>query len=167
MSFRKAAFDHVGGFAEQMGRTGKRLHGCEETEFSIRLTKAMPDAIILYEPSSQVGHHVSQERASVGYFVRRCWAEGLSKAEVSRRVGSSRALSAERHYASRVLPKGIWNGLRDSANGDLWGAARSAMMLLGLAATAAGYGVGTVIHPAARSDGGAEVTPADGSRKAT
>jgi glycosyltransferase involved in cell wall biosynthesis len=147
MSFRKAAFDHVGGFAEQMGRIGQRLFGGEETEFSIRLTQANPDAIILYEPSSQVEHHMTQHRASLGYFVRRCWAEGISKAEVSRRVGRSRALSTERHYALRVLPRGIWNGLHDSIIGDLWGAARSGAIVLGLAATAAGYCVGTIFRP--------------------
>ena len=147
MSFRKAAFDHVGGFAEQMGRIGQRLFGGEETEFSIRLTQANPDAIILYEPSSQVEHHMTQHRASLGYFVRRCWAEGISKAEVSRRVGRSRALSTERHYALRVLPRGIWNGFHDSISGDLWGAARSGAIALGLAATAAGYCAGAIVRP--------------------
>jgi len=150
MSFRKAAFDHVGGFAEQMGRVGERLFGCEETEFSIRLTQAHPSVIILHEPSSQVEHHVAPRRASLRYFVKRCWSEGISKAEVSRRVGTSRALSAELYYASRVLPKGIWKGLHDSAAGDLWGVARSIAILLGLVATAAGYCFGVFCRP---SDG--------------
>jgi glycosyltransferase involved in cell wall biosynthesis len=153
MSFRKSAFDHVGGFAEQMGRIGERLQACEETEFSIRLTQANPDAIVLYEPTSQVEHHVAHQRASFGYFVRRCWAEGVSKAEVSRRVGRSRALSAERHYVLRVLPRGIWKGLHDGAAGDPWGAASSAAIVLGLVATAAGYCAGTICRP---SDGGGE-----------
>ncbi len=144
MSFRKCAFEVVGGFAEQLGRTGERLLGCEETEFSIRLTQAKPNAIILHEPASQVEHHVTRQRASLSYFLRRCWAEGLSKAEVARRVGRSRALSTERDYAFRVLPRGIWTGLRDSITGDLWGAARSVTILLGLATTAAGYCIGTV-----------------------
>jgi glucosyl-dolichyl phosphate glucuronosyltransferase len=147
MSFRKAAFDQVGGFTEQMGRVGEGVLGCEETEFSIRLTQASPDAIILYQPSSQVEHHVAQQRASLRYFVRRCWAEGLSKAEVSRRVGRASALSSERHYVSRVLPRGIWNGIHDSVTGDIWGAARSAAIVLGFVATAAGYFVGTVCRP--------------------
>ena len=150
MSFRKAAFDHVGGFAEQMGRIGEGLFACEETEFSIRLTQANPDTIILYEPSSQVEHHVTKNRASLGYFVRRCWAEGISKAEVSRRVGRSRALSAELHYALRVLPRGIWNGLHNSAGGDLWGVARSGAIMLGFIATAAGYCGGTFCRPSHR-----------------
>src|SRR5262249_21386701 len=80
---------------------------------------------------------------------------------------SARALSAERYYTSRVLPKGIWTGLRDSATGDLWGAARSAVMVLGLAATAAGYCVGAVCRPAAPAGGGSEAAPADGCREAS
>lgn len=150
MSFRKAAFDHVGGFAEQMGRIGEQLFGCEETEFSIRLSQADPDAIILYEPSSQVEHHLARHRASLSYFVRRCWAEGISKAEVARRVGRSRALSTERHYALHVLPQGFWKGLHDSASGDPWGMARSVAIVVGLLATAAGYCTGTVFRSAAR-----------------
>lgn len=153
MSFRRTAFDDVGGFAEQMGRVREQLFGCEETEFSIRLTQANSDAIILYEPSSQVEHHLAQHRATLGYFVRRCWAEGISKAEVSRRVGRSRALSTERHYVLRVLPRGIWRGLRDSAVGDLWGAFRALAIVLGLVVTATGYCSGTVRRPL---DGGRE-----------
>jgi glycosyltransferase involved in cell wall biosynthesis len=147
MSFRKTAFDNVGGFAETMGRVGDRPLGCEETEFSIRLTQANPDAILLYNPSAQVEHHVPEQRGSVSYFARRCWAEGLSKAEVSRRVGRSSALSAERHYTSRVLPRGIWQALCDGSTGDIWGAARSAAIVLGLVVTTAGYCVGNLRWP--------------------
>jgi glycosyltransferase involved in cell wall biosynthesis len=154
MSFRKAAFDQVGGFVEAMGRIGDRPLGCEETEFCIRLTRANPDAIILYTPFAQVEHHVSEQRGSVRYFARRCWAEGLSKAEVSRRVGRSSSLSAERHHAMRVLPRGIWQGLRDSSAGDLWGASRSAAIVLGLVATAVGYGVGSCRWPQLGHRGG-------------
>jgi len=153
MSFRKAAFDHVGGFVERMGRIGERLLSGEETEFSIRLAKANPDKIILYEPSSQVEHHLAQQRASLRYFFKRCWAEGLSKADVSRRVGHPRALSTECRYVSRVLPRGIWKGLYDSASGDPWGAVRSMAIVLGLVTTAAGYFAGAVCHS---SDNGTE-----------
>lgn len=149
MSFRRCAFDQVGGFAEQLGRTGDRLLGCEETEFSIRLGQANPDAIILHEPASQVEHYVARERASLSYFVRRCWAEGISKAEVARRVGPSKALSAERHYVLQVLPKGILNGVQSTIMGDPWGAARSMTIILGLATTALGYLVGTFDRPSA------------------
>ena len=147
MSFRKTAFDNVGGFIEAMGRIGDRHLCCEETEFSIRLTRAYPGAILLYNPSAQVEHHVPEQRGSVRYFAMRCWAEGLSKAEVSRRVGRSSALSTERHYVSRVLPSGIWRGLRDSGNGDVQGAVRAAAIVLGLVVTGAGYCIGSLRGP--------------------
>jgi glucosyl-dolichyl phosphate glucuronosyltransferase len=149
MSFRRSAFDSVGGFSETMGRIGDRPLGCEETEFSIRLTQANPGALLLYNPAAEVQHHVSEQRGSVRYFARRCWAEGLSKAEVARRVGRSSALSAERAYTSRVLPRGIWQGLRDSCSGDIWGAARAAAIVLGLASTTAGYCFGNLRRPSA------------------
>jgi glycosyltransferase involved in cell wall biosynthesis len=146
MSFRKVAFELAGGFVEEMGRIRNRPLGCEETEFSIRLTQAEPKAILLFDPSAEIEHHVTQQRGSLGYFARRCWAEGLSKAEVSRRVGRVSALSAERDYASRVLPKAIWRGLSDSMKGDIWGVARSGAMVFGLVVTAAGYCVGTLFN---------------------
>lgn len=142
MSFRKAAFYQVGEFAETIGRLGDRPLGCEETEFCIRLTQTSPDAIIMYEPSAQVEHDITQRRGSLSYFAKRCWAEGISKAEVTRRVGSSSALSAERYYTSRVLPKGIWRGISESASGDIFGVARSGAIILGLTVTTAGYCVG-------------------------
>ena len=139
MSFRKTAFERIGGFVETMGRVGERPVGCEETEFSIRLSQAHAGAVLLYEPKAVVEHHVARQRGSLGYFVRRCWAEGVSKAEVTRRVGTGSALSSERDYTSRVLPRGVWNGIRDSATGDAWGATRSLVITLGLTATVAGY----------------------------
>ena len=152
MSFRRTTFDDLGGFAETMGRIGERPLGCEETEFSIRITQANPDAVLLYEPSARVEHHVAPQRSSLGYFARRCWAEGISKAEVSRRVGRSSALSMERQFVGQVLTKGIWRGIRDIAGGDVWGGARALVMLFGLVVTSAGYCAGSLL----RSAGGGE-----------
>jgi glucosyl-dolichyl phosphate glucuronosyltransferase len=149
MSFRKTAFEELGGFVEEMGRIGTRPLSCEETEFSIRLTQAKPEAALVYYPPAQVEHHVTKKRGSLNYFIGRCWAEGLSKAEVSRRVGSSSALSAERDYTSRVLPRGIWRGISETAMGDPWGIIRSSAILLGLIVTTAGYCVGTVFRSSA------------------
>jgi glucosyl-dolichyl phosphate glucuronosyltransferase len=139
MSFRRSAFEEAGEFAEEMGRILDRPLGCEETEFSIRLSQANPNAILMFSPSAQVEHYMTKQRKSIKYFIRRCWAEGMSKAEVARRVGRSSALSTERDYTSRVLPKGVWRGFSESLRGDIWGAVRAACIPLGLAATAAGY----------------------------
>jgi glycosyltransferase involved in cell wall biosynthesis len=139
MSFRKTAFELAGGFTEAMGRVDDIPLGCEETEFSIRLTQADRGALLLYTPAAQVEHYVPEQRGSVRYFTSRCWAEGLSKAEVSRRVGRSNALSAERNHALRVLPVGLLRGLRDAGTGDIWGAMRATAIALGLLVTTAGY----------------------------
>jgi glycosyltransferase involved in cell wall biosynthesis len=144
MSFRVGACRELGGFDETMGRVGDRPVSCEETEFSIRLTQANPDAILWYDPSAQAEHYLARQRSSLAYFIRRCWAEGVSKVEVSRRVGRSSALSTELDYVLRVLPSGIWRGLRDVGGGDLWGTARAAMIVVGLATTSVGYCAGAV-----------------------
>ena len=118
-------------------------------------------AIILHEPASKVVHHVTKQRASLGYFVRRCWAEGISKAEVARRVGRSRALSTERQYCPGVAQRDR-TGFHDSVTGDPWGAGRSLMIILGLATTAAGYCVGPYMalrHRQGEEDGSSWVGP--------
>ena len=47
------------------------------------------------------------ERAGWRYLLRRCWAEGLSKAHVSALAGRSAALASERNYATRTLPRAV------------------------------------------------------------
>jgi glycosyltransferase involved in cell wall biosynthesis len=143
MSFRRTVFEQVGHFVETMGRIRSRPLGCEETEFSIRLTQINHNAVLMYDPSAKVEHYVSQRRCSMRYFVNRCWAEGLSKAQVTRRVGRSSALRSERDYTMRVLPRGIWRGITDSLNGDIWGVTRAATIVLGLTVTSVGYCIGT------------------------
>ena len=144
MSVRASALVRSGGFAEALGRGASGLPmGCEETELCIRLVA--DGGTVLQQPSAVVHHRVTDERATVGYFRARCWAEGLSKAGVRQLVGSSAALSSERAYATEVLPAGVLRGLREAVSGrDAAGAARAAAIVGGLATTAAGYGVGVV-----------------------
>jgi O-antigen biosynthesis protein len=143
MSFRRAPVLAAGGFAEELGRTAGALPlGCEETELCIRLTARTGGQVVL-QPLARVRHHVSGERGTVRYLRRRCFAEGLSKAAVSARAGSGPGLSAERGYALRVLPAGVARGVRDALrHGDGAAARRAAAIVLGFAATAAGYLVG-------------------------
>jgi GT2 family glycosyltransferase len=136
MSFRRTALDRVDGFAENLGRVGSTPLGCEETELCIRLQTAHPDGVILYDPRIAVRHHVTPERASLSYFLARCRAEGISKAEVSRRAGRRDGLASERTYATRTLPRGVVTALREGAY------ARAGAVVLGLAATTVGYATG-------------------------
>ena len=144
MSFRAAAFEQAGLFCEDLGRVPEQPLGGEETEFCIRLTRVRPGAVLRFDPAARVEHVMTPARARLGYFVRRCWSEGVSKAEVTRRAGAGQGLSTERAYTTRVLPRAVARGLADGARGDVQGLGRAAAVVLGLAVTTAGYGAGTV-----------------------
>jgi GT2 family glycosyltransferase len=147
MSFRRSVFDIVGSFDTGIGRVGSVPLGCEETEFAIRLRRIMVGAQLLHVPPAIVHHHVAGERAKVSYFLRRCYAEGISKAAVAQRAGHDQALSSERRYVLSTLPRGVRDGLRSGLRGDLWAFARSGMICVGFLATLAGYLVGKRASP--------------------
>lgn len=143
-SFRREAFDAAGGFASGIGRDGdKRPLGCEETELCIRLARARPDALLLIDDRAVIHHKVPAARERFAYFRSRAYAEGLSKALVTRSVGAQAGLSTERRYTTRVLPAGIARGLRDALLGRAGGAGRAGAIVAGVAAAAGGYAVGT------------------------
>ncbi len=150
MSFRRPALVAAGGFADGLGRQGENRLGCEETDLCIRLRAADERTVILYEPAARVSHWVPVDRSRLSYFVSRCHAEGRSKAEVARRVGTDSALASERAYARRVLPLGIRAGLADSIRGDRAGLARAITIALGLTSTVAGFLAGSLARAVAR-----------------
>lgn len=142
-SFRREVFDLVEGFRSGIGRSsGTRPLGCEETEFCIRLNQAAPETVLLYDDRAVIRHRVPIERATHRYFRTRCYAEGLSKAMVTRSVGAADGLASERRHALRALPRGVAAGLRATVQGDWSGSARAASIVAGLAYTTAGYAVG-------------------------
>nr|WP_062341352.1 glycosyltransferase family 2 protein [Herbidospora sakaeratensis] len=138
--FRREVIGAVGGFSSGIGRSvaeGKsRPLGCEETEFCIRLTQRLPGSVLLFEPSAGIGHRVPAARETFRYFRSRCYAEGLSKALVTRSVGSGDGLASERSYTFTTLPLGALRGLVTLR----WGT--SAAIVVGLAWTTWGYLVG-------------------------
>ena len=144
MSFRRDPVLAVGGFRVEVGRVGADALGGEETELSIRLAQHHPGSRILHEPAAVVHHHVPGNRGRWAYFRRRCWAEGLSKAQVSRLSDPTRALGSERAYVRRALPLGVARDVRTSvADRDLRSLARAGAIVAGLALTVGGYTTGT------------------------
>ncbi|GGT18116.1 glycosyltransferase family 2 protein [Streptomyces chromofuscus] len=144
-SFRRTAFDAAGGFATGIGRDGdKRPLGCEETELCIRLTRAVPEAVLLIDDRAVIHHRVPSGRERFAYFRTRAYAEGLSKALVSRSVGAVKGLESERRYATRVLPAGVARGLGDALLARPGGAGRAGAIVAGVCAAAGGYVVGSV-----------------------
>jgi GT2 family glycosyltransferase len=142
MSFRRLAFDRAGGFRSDFGRLGTLPLGCEETEFSIRVRRVIPEAQILHVPGAVVDHFVSTDRTTVKYFLRRCVAEGLSKATVTAHVGHTAGLASERRYITNALPRGFFSGLVPGTGTSLASPTRSGMIVAGLLATTLGYLLG-------------------------
>lgn len=144
-SFRHEVFDKVGGFKSGIGRAqGKRPLGCEETEFCIRLNQQLPGKVLLFDNRATIWHRVGAERARFAYYRSRCYAEGLSKAMVTRSVGAGDGLSSERRYTASVLPRGVVRGLADTLHGDASGLGRAGAIVAGLATVTAGYGAGVL-----------------------
>ena len=145
MAFRRELYAAYGGFRSGVGRIGTRPVGCEETEFCIRIHQRQPHSLVLYEPSARIHHKVPGKRTTWRYFCARCYAEGWSKAQISRLVGAGDALSAERRYILRVLPLGVVRGVMDAVlRRDPAGLARAGAIVAGLALTTAGYLVGAL-----------------------
>ena len=144
MSVRRDVLNETGGFSDVIGRVGTRPVGCEETELCIRAKRGRPQGRFIYEPAATVHHLVPKARSGWRYFLNRCWAEGLSKAVVSRLAGAQDGLSSERAHVLRTLPRGVWHGLVDARHGDRSGLARAAAIVVGLAVTTGGYVFGMV-----------------------
>jgi glycogen(starch) synthase len=139
MLIRRSVFERVGGFRSDMGRIGTIPLGCEETELCIRARQHFSNARFMYAPNAIVHHSVPEKRARWSYFRARCYAEGLSKALVSRLVGSKDGLAAERTHAFITLPKGVLRALRDVTRRDFGGLGRAAAITAGLGITGLGY----------------------------
>jgi O-antigen biosynthesis protein len=139
MSFHREALDTVGGFTDGLGRVGTRPLGCEETELGIRLRQWRTDVQLLYEPAAVVHHRVTSERAAWAYFCSRCYAEGMSKAMVSRLVGARDALETERRYVRSVLPRAMARGLHPRRRDRALGITSVGAIMAGLMLTTTGY----------------------------
>lgn len=147
MSFRREVFIS-GGFRHDLGRIGTRPLGGEETELCIRAVREHPGGRLVYEPAASVRHNVTPGRATWAYFRARCYAEGLSKAAVSRHAGADAALASERAYVTRTIPAGLVRPLRPGP--DRTHPATALALLVGVLWTTAGYGVGRLNAALAR-----------------
>ena len=143
MSFRRDALERAGGF--EIGRVGMRPLGCDDTDFCIRASRAIPGGKIVYDPSAKVVHHVPGHRARWKYFRARCYAEGLAKAAIAHRVGAGAGLASERSHAVRELPRAVFRGIGDALTGDPFGLVRAVAVVGGFIITATGFVVGTVL----------------------
>jgi glycosyltransferase involved in cell wall biosynthesis len=137
MSFRRSVLAGLDGFRPDLGRIGTRPLGGEETELCIRAVRQSGGGLLVYDPAAAVRHRVPVGRCRWAYFRARCYAEGLSKAAVSRHAGPRRALASERSYLRRTIPAGLLRPLRRGP--DRPGVMTVAALVVGVVWTLAGY----------------------------
>lgn len=145
MVLRRDAAVWAGGYRTDLGRVGKHPLGCEETELCIRLRNRRPGTKFLFDPEAEIHHHVPAPRCSWRYFRQRCYAEGLSKAVVSRVAQGGPALDTERAYVRHTLPRGLRAGIAAGVRGDRAGFQRAGAIVVALTWTVAGFGMGKVV----------------------
>lgn len=136
-AFRRSALAAAGGFPTELGRVGANGAGCEETEVCVRIRQRIPGASIVYAPQSHVVHRVSEGRATPRYVLRRCLAEGRSKATLAKRVGPDAATDDERRYVVTIagaVGADLLRGLRHPR-----AIGRAVMLVAGLSAASLGY----------------------------
>ena len=146
MCFRRQAFTRVGLFNSSVGRVGNDGQAGEEAEFCLRLARQMPEAKIVYQPSSVIRHKVPPVRGRWKYVVKRSYQEGLCKARIEHlaRAHGVRPLSTEsaylRHLLLRAIPSRLARFWRPAA------LAQAVAIALCIAATGWGYLLGRRRH---------------------
>lgn len=140
MCFRREIFETVGGFRNGLGHIGSRPLGGEETELCIRIQQRWPARRFLYDPQAIIHHHVPARRAGWRYFCARCYAEGCSKALITRYIGPKAGLATEKTYLCSTLPRGILHNIADTfLRRDVTGLLRTIAIITGFLLTLCGY----------------------------
>ena len=106
MAIRRSAIERVGGFNAMVGRTATSLAGGEETQLAIQIRDTRPESRVIVLDAAEVHHAVPGSRGTWKYFLRRCLAEGSSKAVVFDHTGDE-AASVEQAYLTKVLPRSV------------------------------------------------------------
>jgi glycosyltransferase involved in cell wall biosynthesis len=128
--FDRSLFERFGGFHPDLGRGHHNLAGCEETEFCVRVLHADPGLRFLHEPAAVIHHRVPKSRQRVRYVLRRCLAEGRSKAVFRvETAGFMDSLERERTYVTKTVTAALRRELGASVRGDLVALERAGVLL--------------------------------------
>ena len=133
MAVRTDVFRQVGGFRTGFGKRGS-IPQPEDTDLCIRMAEAT-GGHWMYVPEAIIHHEVPAHRASLRFFLTRCFAEGYGKALMAHQLGSNAATLMERSYTRRVA-RAAAHRLRFLR----WSAlVQGIAMVLGLLSAGAGY----------------------------
>lgn len=84
MTWVRQTLYEKGGFDEQVGVRGEVLSGGEETAVFNRLWQGTDPPALIYDPDLVVYHWAPPDKMQVKYVLRRAWAVGQSRWEMSR-----------------------------------------------------------------------------------
>jgi Glycosyltransferases, probably involved in cell wall biogenesis len=129
MSFRRVAFDAVGGF---------QSIDFDDLDLCMRLNHTYGYGALQYEPAAQVHHFVPAERVTWRYFWRRCVFVNTEKVEAFAGMGEAANLSAEVGFAIKTSTLGVGKELWRVRRGDLNGLLAAGAIYIGLACAALG-----------------------------
>jgi GT2 family glycosyltransferase len=151
MAIRRDAFDAIHGFRDGFGKVGAHSQP-EDTDLCLRATHN-GGGLWIYEPQAVACHRVPADRATLKFFLKRCYNEGREKAALAALNGVTESTSAERRYVRHVLPYGFIRGLLEMVCGEVSGAVRSFAIVMGISLATAGYLAGrTVVHAGTRRE---------------
>lgn len=91
IAFRREAFDRFGVFSAHLGRSGRSLLSCEETELCLRLERGGFRTV--YAPRARVRHSTPVDRLTPAWMRRRFAAQGRSEAIIAWMHGGLRGLA--------------------------------------------------------------------------
>jgi glycosyltransferase involved in cell wall biosynthesis len=132
MAVRTDIFRSVGGFRADFGKRGGAPQP-EDTDLCIRMTAS--GGRWMYVPTATINHSIPRSRVSMGFFVRRCFAEGRGKGVMANNLGSASVVDMERNYAWTVLRV----AMARLYSLDAAETSQGFTIMLGLASAACGY----------------------------
>jgi glycosyltransferase involved in cell wall biosynthesis len=106
MAFRKDIFQKAGLFRSETGRVGATTGCGEEADLCLRISRVMPQSLIVYQDKAIIWHKVARHRTTLRYLWQRSYNEGLYKAKVQKlhrlATGPTAGTCESRASASRL-----------------------------------------------------------------
>lgn len=104
--FQTRVLRRAGGFSESLGLSPRIVRTGEEAELCLRIRGMFPEMVLAFVPEAMVFHRIYRHRLTLGYAVRRSFAEGYSKAllyrTLDRRLRAG-ALAPESAFVRRLV----------------------------------------------------------------
>jgi GT2 family glycosyltransferase len=138
MAVRRDAFTFVHGFRVDFSKVNNSPKP-EDTDFCVRVTRGSRGGTWMFVPDAVVDHEVGPERCHFGFFVRRCFTEGLGKVQLAHLNAGRQDLQDEVNYIRHTAPAGARRYARAAIrHKDGNSLRRSAAIMAGLGAAALG-----------------------------